>query len=132
MARVTPAPDGGFAQYHEGRYFIQRVVEPVRPERRAMTRLMPARVRTRGVKNAIDHEWHDRPQATRLPQPECHYSGSADQRESDHCVAHSGPVATLEQLADLVFGHRRYVPARAGQTALDREGPVLAHQAIVA
>ena len=42
MPRMTPAPNGGFAQHHEGRDIVDGVVHPARLERRAMAAFVPA------------------------------------------------------------------------------------------
>src|SRR5580658_1738264 len=54
MTGMAPAPDGGFAHHHEGCDFVKKIVQPVRFERCAMARLVPARIRSGGIKHAID------------------------------------------------------------------------------
>ena len=50
---VAPAPDHGLAQDHERRQFVEGVVQPVRFECGSVPRLVPTRVRGRGVEHGI-------------------------------------------------------------------------------
>ena len=114
VAGVAPTPTGGFPQDHEGGDLVEGVVHPVRLERRAVSRFVPAGVGGRGVEDAVDREREDGPPGA--PEHETADAGADDQREPKERVADGGAIPALSSSSRILsFGTRRGVPCRFGQ-----------------
>ena len=129
MPRVAPTPRRGFAQHHERRDFVERVVHPIRLERRAVTRFVPARIRGGSVNHAVNSKWKNRPPTA--PPVTTPNAGRDEQCEPDDGIADSWAVAATKQFAHFFFRNRRRIPSRLGQSVFNREGGVFAHETVI-
>jgi len=64
VTRVAPTPTSRFAEDHERGYLVEDAVHPIRLERGPVPRLVPARVGSRGIEHAVDHEGKQGPPST--------------------------------------------------------------------
>src|SRR5262249_1332723 len=104
VARVAPAPDRRFAQYHETGQLIDRVVHPARAERGAMAAFMPAGVRGRSVEHAIGGEERHPPPAS--PEVPSKPSGQAKPGQPNQSTPDWRTLPALPELLQPPAWHR--------------------------
>ena len=128
---VAPAPDRRRAHDHEAGELVQPVVHPPRPERRAVARLVPARVRRRAVQDAVAEQQRDPHEVAGQERPRAQPTEQRQQGEPQQRVADRRAVAALHQLLHPGPLDRWLVPPRSGEPGRPRGGALRAEQPVV-
>ena len=126
---MAPAPDGGLAHDHERRDVVDDIVHPAGPKRGAVPALVPARIRSRAVQDAVAEE--ERRSYPAAPEPGAETAAQRHDAKPDRGVPERRLVAPPHQLLHPLARNRRRVPLCRGEPALLGEPAVGPGQAVV-